>query len=379
MAPIKSSLARTVGRLLGVQKDTDLSLRGHVQSSKKAVIPLATGGTVSQPGDGYTYHTFIVSVSSPYPDVTPNTSGTFQTGPVARSCDYLIIGGGGAGGHSPTGQTTGGGGGAGSVIYKTGVTLTASTTYPVTVGKGGEAASGAAGADQDGDDSVFNSLTAQGGGAGGQGAGAGQSGRNGGCGGGGGAGTPGDARGGGSATGGVSPHPGSGTDVASPDDGWGRAGGGGGGSPNNTSAGGGGGGIAADGTAGASTYPPGSNGGDGGVGASYTINGTAKNVGGGAHAGSYNNAGRSGNAILYGGGHQESDPWNSALSSVGGAVGNAIPLIYPADQTRHEGLDGTGGGGTGGARGTKLNGGSNTNTSARGGCGIVQIRYQTPS
>ena len=37
MSPIKSSLARTVGRLLGVQKDTDLSLRGHVQS--KTFLP----------------------------------------------------------------------------------------------------------------------------------------------------------------------------------------------------------------------------------------------------------------------------------------------------------------------------------------------------
>ena len=34
MAPIKSSLARTVSKLFGVQKDTDLSLRGDVQSSR---------------------------------------------------------------------------------------------------------------------------------------------------------------------------------------------------------------------------------------------------------------------------------------------------------------------------------------------------------
>ena len=381
MSPLRSSLARTVGKLFGVSKDADLSLRGNLQSTRKIVPPLATGGTVTQPGDGYVYHTFIVSVSSPYPDVTPNTSETFKTGPTPRTCDYLIVAGGGAGGHSPTSQTTGGGGGAGGVIYKTGVTLTASTTYPVTVGKGGEAgvSGSAAGADQDGDDSVFNSLTAGGGGAGGRGAGNGESGRNGGCGGGGGAGYPTDARGGGSAVGGVSPHPGSGTDVASPDDGWGRAGGGGAGTSNNTSSGGGGGGLAADGTSGNSDYPPGSAGGDGGIGASYTIKGTAKNIGGGAHAGSYNVAGRTGNAILYGGGHQESDPWNSNLTSVGGAVGDAIPLIYPADQPRSEGLDGTGGGGIGGARGSRINGGSFTTTSSRGGCGFVQIRYVKPS
>ena len=35
MSPLKSSLARSVGRLLGVQKDTDLSLRGDVQTTRK--------------------------------------------------------------------------------------------------------------------------------------------------------------------------------------------------------------------------------------------------------------------------------------------------------------------------------------------------------
>ena len=60
-------------------------------------------------------------------------------------------------------------------------------------------------------------------------------------------------------------------------------------------------------------------------------------------------------------------------------VGDAIPLIYPADQPRSEGLDGTGGGGIGGARGSRINGGSFTTTSSRGGCGFVQIRYVKPS
>ena len=50
MSPIKSSLARTVGRLLGVQKDTDLSLRGDVQSNRKItslvhLVELKYGGT----------------------------------------------------------------------------------------------------------------------------------------------------------------------------------------------------------------------------------------------------------------------------------------------------------------------------------------------
>jgi hypothetical protein len=59
MAPIKSSLARTVSRLLGVSKDTDLSLRGDVQNTRFKFVPVsATGGTTSEPGNGYKYHFF---------------------------------------------------------------------------------------------------------------------------------------------------------------------------------------------------------------------------------------------------------------------------------------------------------------------------------
>jgi len=46
MAPIKSSLARTVGKLLGVQKDSDLSLRGDVQSNRN-VVPFAASGGIA--------------------------------------------------------------------------------------------------------------------------------------------------------------------------------------------------------------------------------------------------------------------------------------------------------------------------------------------
>ena len=48
MAPIKSSLARTVSKLLGVSKDTDLSLRGDVQINRRIYAALqATGGTTN--------------------------------------------------------------------------------------------------------------------------------------------------------------------------------------------------------------------------------------------------------------------------------------------------------------------------------------------
>ena len=45
MAPIKSSLTRSVGKLLGVYKDTDLSLRGDVQTSRYIEL----SGTLENP------------------------------------------------------------------------------------------------------------------------------------------------------------------------------------------------------------------------------------------------------------------------------------------------------------------------------------------
>ena len=48
MTPFKSSLARSVGKLLGVYKDTDLSLRGDVQeySRLKPGVIVASGGNI---------------------------------------------------------------------------------------------------------------------------------------------------------------------------------------------------------------------------------------------------------------------------------------------------------------------------------------------
>jgi hypothetical protein len=102
MAPIKSSLAKTVGKLLGVQKDTDLSLRGDVQSLRVVGPgPLgASGGNIAdalEPGNGYVYHTF-------------STPGTF-TCQNQNEIEILVVGGGGA-----TSQFCGGGGGGGGGV-----------------------------------------------------------------------------------------------------------------------------------------------------------------------------------------------------------------------------------------------------------------------
>ena len=139
----------------------------------------ATGGTVTTDGN-YKVHSFT-------------SSGTFSVSevpadPASAELDYLIIAGGASGGAN-----SGSGGGAGGRLYLenyTGITSTGDIT--VTVGAGGAGMSWGApyGRGNDGADSVFNSITATGGGAGSGNYGSGpysyQGGNDGGSGGGGG-------------------------------------------------------------------------------------------------------------------------------------------------------------------------------------------------
>ncbi len=99
-----------------------------------------TGGTITYSG-GYTIHTFT-------------SSGTF-TPPSAMNVETLVVAGGGGGG-----QDYGGGGGGGGVIYNPSFAVTAQA-YPITVGNG-------MATETQGQNSVFSSLTAVGGGAGGR-------------------------------------------------------------------------------------------------------------------------------------------------------------------------------------------------------------------
>ena len=105
---------------------------------------------------------------------TFTSSGTFTvpTGYLALS-NVLVVAGGGPGGPD------GGGAGAGGLIYMPGLTVTPGTPITVTVGDGGSNGSSA------GQDSVFSTLTAKGGGArsngdGGSGGGVGRDGGGGG-------------------------------------------------------------------------------------------------------------------------------------------------------------------------------------------------------
>ena len=114
-------------------------------ASAQISAPKAFGGIITKDST-YTYHTF-------------GASGTF-TPQQSLTVDCLVIGGGGGGGCA------GGGGGAGSLIHRTGFSLSA-TNYSITIGTGGAgdttrtsaaAASGTA--------STFNGISATGGGGG---------------------------------------------------------------------------------------------------------------------------------------------------------------------------------------------------------------------
>ena len=165
MAPLRSSLARTVSRLLGVQTDSDLSLRPRVQSSRyKAGTVVASGGNIdgATPGNGFKYHVFTSSGS-----LVLDASST----PV--SVEYLVVAGGGAGGYD-----RGGGGGAGGLRSNSPtcpaprrtptLTLNAGNTYPVTVGSGGvtnnQYGTPPAGPLHGGDSSISTTVVASGGG-----------------------------------------------------------------------------------------------------------------------------------------------------------------------------------------------------------------------
>lgn len=97
-------------------------------------------------------------------------SFTINTGPTVNTSSYitnsiqvLVVAGGGGGGSD-----MGGGGGAGGVIYNNSYTITSGSVINVTVGNGGSGAAAGVGQARgtNGNNSVFGSLTAVGGGGG---------------------------------------------------------------------------------------------------------------------------------------------------------------------------------------------------------------------
>jgi hypothetical protein len=240
------------------------------------------------------------------------TSISTTTTPTTVSADYLVVGGGGAGGAAFSGtEAGGGGGGAGAVL--TGSSSLSVGTYTVTVGAGG--VGGITGAGTSGSNSVFNSITATGGGKGGDGSSTGQNGSNGGSGGG----------GGGDETGPTTGTAGTGTTG-------GNNGGAGRGTAN--AAGGGGGGAGGTGTAAGNGV-----GGNGGTGTSSSITGTATLYGGGGGGGGAS-AGSGGTGGGGNGRGSSSGVGTDATANTGGGGGGAYDAGAVANRAGGDGGSG---------------------------------------
>jgi hypothetical protein len=270
------------------------------------------------------------------------SSGTYSVPSGVTAVDVLVVGGGGAGGST----YHGGGGGAGGLVYRPGFPVTPGGTVSVTVGSGGTYPSPGSGdtpgtiAAQNGpgDDSVFGTLTAKGGGRGGSNGNTAGSQSGGGSGGG-----EGQARGGAGPANqptqsGESGNYGFGNPggTTNPSGSWTSGGGGGG-------AGGAGGSVSQAGPGNANT---GLSAGPGGVGKAYTIadgttsvyyagggggsapRGPAASSGGqGGGGGGYHVAGQNGTANRGGGGggSERNYPGNSFYP--GGSGGKGIVIV----------------------------------------------------
>lgn len=233
------------------------------------------------------------------------------------STDYLVVAGGGSGGSTNAGGP-GGGGGAGGMKASTGMSVTPGNAYTITVGTGG--ASVTSGLGNAGNNSVFNTVTSDGGGKGGSTSSV--NGGNGGSGGGSGYGST-----AGTTTGGSQ-----GNDGAV-------------GSGASQGTGGGGGGAGAAGTAGGASAA-----GPGGNGSASSISGSSVTYAGGGGGGAIN-AGTKGAGGTGGGGAGGQD----ATTAVDGTAGTANL-----------------GGGGGGSGATK-------NVSGGGGAGVIILSFTLPT
>ena len=277
--------------------------------------------TVSQGGGGASVsRQFKITVKAPVVE-TFNSSGTFTVPSGLTAVDVLVVAGGGG-----SNQHHDGGGGGGGLIYRPGFTV--SSPFSVTIGNGG--IGGPIGETVVGQDSVFSTLTAKGGGTGSPGA-------------------PPANTGGSGAGGNHSPsnQPGKpGIQPTQPGDsgtyGFGNPGGNGfyTSPPTGAQGGGGGGAAAAGGNAGPNNM------GNGGAGKQYSISGSPVYYAGGGGGGGHQNATGNGQGGIGGGGNAGSGP---------GAVGQ--------NGTANRG---------GGAGGGNDSGSGNNRT---GGTGVVIVRY----
>ena len=264
------------------------------------------------------------SISAPAQFSQTFTSSGTWTNPGVSSVEVLVIGGGGSGGNAlrTDGWSNGGGGGAGGVVYNSSLSVSPTTNYSVTVGNGGGAGK------NNGQNSVFHTITAIGGGYGG-----------------------------GIDSGNVSYSPGSG-----------GSGGGGYGSfswsGTNSGSQTGGAGTAGQGVAGV-----GGGGWPGGGGALGTLSGSS------SYGGPYGPVSYFGNSYAAGGaGGSAYGNYGISPGGGGGYAGDTrTPVRLPARATAGTANTGSGGGGEQSA--VNVQGGFAAQSGAAGGSGVVIVRY----
>lgn len=110
-----------INLILGDRNVVEPTYDNYTRGTTNNII--ATGGTISTPGDGYVYHTFT-------------TPGTFTVTNGVGNIEMVAIGaGGGGGGFDPA--VPGGGGGGGGISYATFYFAPSSPALTVSVGGGG--------------------------------------------------------------------------------------------------------------------------------------------------------------------------------------------------------------------------------------------------
>ena len=332
--PLASSVTNEAVGIVGMSIAKTSLLAGNWDLGETNVyeIALANTGTVAQTGvfltdvlpPGATYVAGSVTVTqAPMPVTyvveafTSVGTTSFEAPAGVSEVEVLVVGGGGGGGTGGTASR--GGGGAGGIVHRTNYAVTGGASYTVTIGGGG-------GAGTAGGNSVFDALTALGGGLGSSthlGVGG-----NGGSGGGG--------------------------------SGWSNVAGGTGQQPGSASGGyGNNGGAARSGTA------DGASGGGGGAGA-------AGGVGSAAGGGAGGDGLQFTNFTAYG----SPGGWFGG----GGGGGSATAVGNPGGGgTGGGGAGGSGDAGTSGTANTGGGGGGSTGTGGSGGSGIVLVRYAVPN
>ena len=278
---------------------------------------------------------FTITIQPPTAQ-TFTSSGTFNVPSGVSSVQVLVVAGGGGGGSS-----IGGGGGAGGLVYNSSFSVTPGGTVSVTVGDGGVGDTTPTGpgpsTGTNGQDSVFGTITAKGGGAGGSRQESPY------------AATPGNpgGSGGGSSSADNPPAGTGGSATQSPSGGGqGFGGDGGNGRVRQPHGAGGGGGAGAGGTP--ADNPTGQA--PGGIGKSYTI---ADNS----------------TAVYYAGGGAGVSGHDATSNSDGGQGGGGSNAGY--NQVAQPGTANRGGGGSGGS----FPGTPSSNPAGAGGKGVVIVRW----